>query len=275
MLRRSPSYLADPRLFQIAILASLLAYGQWRLGFGVRPDIALAITATALAAQGLFARWIDGARFEPRSALISALSLCLLLRTQSVVWAIAISSVAIGSKFAIRRRGRHVFNPSGFALAVAVLATDRVWLSPGQWGSAATLAFGVAALGALVVHRAERSDVALAFLATYAALVVARAARLGDPLAIPLHQLQSGALLLFAFFMISDPRTTPDARPGRIAFGATVAAAGFALRFWFYEPNALVYALTACTPVVPILDRLWQAPRYVWPTSGRDPSHDE
>jgi enediyne biosynthesis protein E5 len=267
--------LVDPRHFQIAMLASLLAYGQLWLGFGVRAEIALAITATALAAQGLLGRWVDGARFEPRSALISALSLCLLLRTEAIGLAILTALVAIASKFAIRRRGRHVFNPTGFALAVMVLATERVWISPGQWGSAATLAFAVAALGGVVVHRAARSDVALAFLATYAGLVFARAVWLGDPRAIPLHQLESGALLIFAFFMISDPRTTPDARLGRIVWGAVVATAAIALRFAFYEPNALVYALVACTPIVPVLDRVWPAPRYEWPESRGVTTHDE
>jgi Na+-transporting NADH:ubiquinone oxidoreductase subunit NqrB len=265
--------LVDPRHFQIAILASLLAYGQLSLGFAIRPDIALAIAATALATQALLGRLVDRARFEPRSALISALSLCLLLRTEAVAWAVVVSGFAIASKFAIRRRGRHIFNPTGFALAVVVSLSDRVWVSPGQWGSAATLAFAVAALGGLVVHRAERSDVALAFLASYAGLVFARAAWLGDPLAIPLHQLESGALLIFAFFMISDPRTTPDARLGRILWGGAVATAAVALRFKFYEPNALVYALVTCTPIVPVLDRLLPAPSYEWPKPAGESNH--
>src|SRR5439155_7498319 len=59
-------------------------YGQLALGFALRAENVLAITATALAAQGLLGRWVDGARFEPRSALISALSLCLLLRTEAI-----------------------------------------------------------------------------------------------------------------------------------------------------------------------------------------------
>ena len=74
-----------------------------------------------------------------------------------------------------------------------------------------------------MVNRAARSDVTLAFLVFYLALVVGRSLWLGEPLAIPLHRLQSGALLLFAFFMISDPKTTPDSRAGRILFAALVA----------------------------------------------------
>lgn len=272
--RNSRHVLVDPRYFQIAMLASLLVYGQLELGFALRLDVALAIAAIALAAQALLGLWVDRARFEPRSALISALSLCLLLRTDAVAWGVLASLVAIGSKFAIRRRGRHLFNPTALALAVMVTVSDRVWVSPGQWGSAATLAFTVAALGGLVVYRAERSDVALAFLASYSGLLFARASWLGDPLAIPIHQLESGALLIFAFFMISDPRTTPDARLGRILWGGIVATAAIALRFAFYEPNALVYALVACTPIVPILDRVLPAPHYEWPKSRGESNHD-
>ena len=58
----------------------------------------------------------------------------------------------------------------------------------------------------------------LAFLAFYAGAPLGRALWLGEPLAIPLHRLESGALLLFTFFMISDPKTTPDSRAGRILF---------------------------------------------------------
>jgi Na+-transporting NADH:ubiquinone oxidoreductase subunit NqrB len=268
--------LSDPRHFQIAMLASLLAYGQLALGFDLRLELelALAITTTALAAQALLGRWVDRTRFEPRSALISALSLCLLLRTEALAWGVLTSLIAIGSKFAIRRRGKHFFNPTGFALAVVVLLSDRVWVSPGQWGSAATLAFAVAGLGSVVVHRAARSDVTWAFLASFSGLLLARSLWLGDPLAIPLHNLESGALLIFAFFMISDPRTTPDARAGRIVYAGVVAAVALWLRFKLYQPNALFFALVACTPLVPLLDRLLPAPRFEWPESGGISNHD-
>jgi Na+-translocating ferredoxin:NAD+ oxidoreductase RnfD subunit len=62
----------------------------------------------------------------------------------------------------------------------------------------------------MVIHRAMRSDVSYAFILTFAAILFARALWLGDPWTIPLKQLQSRALLLFTFFMISDPKTTPD-----------------------------------------------------------------
>ena len=74
--------------------------------------------------------------------------------------------------------------------------------------------------GGLVVNRAARSDVTFAFITFYMALVFGRSLWLGEPMAIPLHRLENGALLLFTFFMISDPRTTPNSRAGRIVFAA-------------------------------------------------------
>src|SRR5262249_5430569 len=89
--------------------------------------------------------------------------------------------------------------------------------------------------------------------------------------AVPLHQLESGALLLFAFFMISDPRTTPDARRMRIPFGALVACGAAFVPFVLYRTNGLLWALALASPLVPILDRLMPAPRYSWPAPRSRP----
>ncbi len=81
----------------------------------------------------------------------------------------------------------------------------------------------------------------IAFLASWVGLLFARAAWLGDPWAIPLHQLQSGAMLLFAFFMISDPKTTPDSRPGRLLFAFLVAAGAYYVQFKLFTPTACCF----------------------------------
>jgi Na+-translocating ferredoxin:NAD+ oxidoreductase RnfD subunit len=255
----------DPRLYQIGALAGLLVYGLTALDFGITAAQASLTLGSALLAQYVFGRAFGVARFEPRSALISGLSLCLLLRTGQPIWAAAASVLAVSSKFLVRVRRKHVFNPTNVALVALLLATDAVWVSPGQWGASAILAFFVACAGGLVVHRALRSDVTFAFLAAYAGLLVARAVRLGDPLAIPLHQLQSGALLLFAFFMISDPRTTPDSRVGRVLFGVLVAAGALYVQVVLFRPNGLLWSLAACSPLVPLLDRLLPGGRFEWP----------
>ncbi|HVD76881.1 MAG TPA: hypothetical protein VNH43_04695, partial [Vicinamibacteria bacterium] len=149
----------DPRPYQIATLALLLAYGLLGLGFEVPALHVVLILATALLTQwALTAAW-SLPRFDPRSALISGLSLCLLLRTGSPGLAVAGAVITIASKFLIRFKGKHVFNPTNFGLAAMMALTPRVWVSPGQWGHSALFAFLMACLGGVVVFRAWRSDV--------------------------------------------------------------------------------------------------------------------
>ena len=254
--------MTDPRLAQIAVLTSLALWGAVGLDFEIDPALSGLIVAVALGVQWAGQR-IAGQRFDPRSALISGLSLVLLLRTETIWIGVLAAVLAVGSKFILRARGRHVFNPTNFALVVLLLATEAAWVSAGRWGSGPIAAAAFVGAASWVLGRA-RGDVTVAFMAFWSALLFGRALWLGDPLAIPMHQLQSGALLLFAGFMISDPRTIPDARAGRIVFAAAVALGGYVGRFVFYEPNALLFALVGCAPLVPLLDRGFPGERFEW-----------
>jgi enediyne biosynthesis protein E5 len=254
----------DPRIYQIATLALLLVYGVLRLDFDVRVAVMLAILATVIVAQWAASTVTELCRFDPRSALISGLSLCLLLRTNAIPLAMLAAVIAIASKFTLRVRGKHVFNPTNFAIVSMMLVSNDVWVSPGQWGSGVVFAFLLASAGTLVVTRAARADVTLAFLSMHVALNVGRALRLGEPLAIPLYRFESGALVLFAFFMISDPRTTPDSRAGRLLFAALVAVGTHVVQFTLFRPNALLWSLVVCSIAVPLIDRLLPGARYEW-----------
>jgi Na+-transporting NADH:ubiquinone oxidoreductase subunit NqrB len=259
----------DPRLAQILVLLALCLWGALALDFEVEPGLAAVVGGCALATQALGAR-LCGMRFDPRSPMISALSLTLLLRSDDLVFGALAAVLAVGSKFLFRWNGKHLFNPTNFALVVLLLASDRVWVSSGQWGSEPLLAAALVAGAGWILPRA-RGDITLSFLGCWISLLIGRSLWLGDPLAIPLHQLQSGSLLLFAGFMISDPRTIPNSRGGRSAFAALVALAGFALRFGFHEPNALLYALAAAAPLVPALDHLRPGRRFAWPDKQEKP----
>jgi hypothetical protein len=264
---------ADPRHGQIATLASLLAYGTGWLDFDLTSTQAAVTVGTALVVQWLGDGWTGAPRRSgAKSALISALSLCLLLRTDDLAWAAAGASIAVSTKFLIRVGGKHVFNPTNGALVALLLLTDDVWVSPGQWGTGATFAFAMACAGLAVVHRSARSDVTVAFLLTYAGLVFARSAWLGEPWAVPLHRLQSGAFLLFSFFMISDPKTTPDSRLGRVLFAGVVALGAAYVHFRLFRPNGFLWALAVVSLAVPVLDRLLPAARYAWPVLMSRPS---
>jgi Na+-transporting NADH:ubiquinone oxidoreductase subunit NqrB len=255
----------DPRIFQISALAGLLIYGLGWLDFDIGVPQVLVILGGALLTQWICSRAWKLERFDPRSALITGLSLCLLFRSNHLALALAGAVVAIASKFVLRFRGKHIFNPTNFGLVAMMLATDgAAWVSPGQWGNVAFFGFLMVCAGGLVVMRARRSDVTLAFLGVYLALVIGRSLWLGEPMTIPLHRLQSGALLLFAFFMVSDPRTTPDSRAGRILFATLVAYGAWDVQFRLFRTNGLLWSLALFALAVPLIDWLLPGARYRW-----------
>ncbi len=254
----------DGRHYQIAALGILLTLNMLWLDFGARPLGTLLAISGAIGAQ-LLCTWAWRLpKLDLRSALITGFSLSLLLRTNEPLLYAAAGSIAIASKFALRLDGKHIWNPATFAIVVLRYGTEAVWISPGQWGAALWFVALLGFLAVIVLQRSRRIDTAFFFLGTHAALLAARAAWLGDPWAIPLHQLQSGSLLLFAFFMVTDPRTTPDHRIGRFAFAAAVALLGHWLAFFEQMREALYLALFLLAPAVPLLDRLLPAHRFAW-----------
>jgi len=267
----------DPRLYQIATLSGLLIYGWAWLDFDITAARAALLLATVLITQWACSRFWGLDCFDPRSPLISGLSLCLLFRTNEPLLAVAAAVIAVASKFVLRVSGKHVFNPTNIAIVALLVVSDRAWVSPGQWGSAAWFAFLMASLGGLVVTRAARADITLAFLAAWVLLVGGRSFWLGEPMTIPIHRLQSGALLLFAFFMISDPKTTPDSRTGRLLFAGLVALGAWYVQFRLFRTNGLLWSLALGSCLVPLIDRWLPGPAYAWPgrqvTSTKDIAH--
>jgi Na+-transporting NADH:ubiquinone oxidoreductase subunit NqrB len=255
---------SDARHFQIVALSSLLTINFVWLDFGAKPLYSALAISSALLTQIVCSRLFRLKQIDLRSPLITGLSLSLLLRANEP-WLPAIAGViAIASKFALRIDGRHIFNPAGFAIVVLLLTSTGVWISPGQWGASIWLATLLVFFAILVLQAAQRSDIALFFLGSHATLLFARTFWLGDPLAIPLHQLQSGSLLIFAFFMISDPRTTPESRAARFFFAFAVAVAAHYLAFFMQMRPALYVALIALSPLTPLLNRIIPGKRFQW-----------
>lgn len=234
----------DPRNYQIAVLCTFVGLGRFWLGFDFAVITAIAVVFTAVVFQWL----LFGCQLK--SALISSLSLVLLLRTDILWLAVLAAAIAILSKKYITINHRHIFNPSAFALVVVTLLFNGAWLAPGQWGPMGLSALLLAGAGLLVVTRAQRIDVALAFFFTFGSIVVLRGMWLGDPLAIALHSLQNGALIVFAFFMITDPKTTPPTVSLRILHGVSVAVLAAIFQFQFYVSSAPLFALVVLSPLV-------------------------
>ena len=254
---------SDARHLQIIALTSLLTINFAVIDFGARMMASAFALAASLLTQSVCSQ-LTKIPLDLRSPLITGLSLSLLLRAEEP-WMHAVGGViAISSKFLLRINGKHVFNPAGLAVVVLLLSSSGVWISPGQWGASIWFAALVGFSAIMVLHAVRRTDIAIYFFLSHAALLFARAEWLGDPWPIPLHQLQSGSLLIFTFFMISDPRTSPDSPLGRFLFAFAVAAVAHYLAFFVQERPALYFALIALSPATLLIDRLLPAPRFVW-----------
>lgn len=236
--------------------------------FAISPVQVAAIAGAALFAQYL-GSFMTATRFDPRSALVTTLSLSLLLRADGVAPLIIAALIGVGSKFMLRLNDKHIFNPANAGIVALLLLSegplpDAAWTTPGQWGTALWFAMLLAGAGLFVTYRAARFDVPLIFLGVFAALIFARALWLGDPLAIPFLRLQNGALILFAFFMISDPKTTPDGAIARAVFSVGAALIAYILTYHFYIADGLFYALAIVCIMRPILEWIDPAPHYRW-----------
>src|SRR5262249_51616728 len=150
---------SDARHYQIAALATLLIYNLGFLDFAARPlDSALAIAA-ALITQAVCTRVFGLPSFDPRSPLITGLSLSLLLRADAP-WLAALAAASPS------------WTPAASAFGGLLATADGVWISPGQWGSTAWFAALVAFFAILVLGAARRADVAIFFLLSHAALLL-------------------------------------------------------------------------------------------------------
>ncbi|MDX1921581.1 MAG: RnfABCDGE type electron transport complex subunit D [Alphaproteobacteria bacterium] len=255
----------DPRHAQIVTLSLLMVLGAAWLDFGPEPyQLFIALSATLLTQYACFRMW-GISNMDFRSPFITGLGITLLLRSDAL-WMYALAGfLAIASKFLIRVNNKHMFNPANFAIALLLLALpDMVWVAPGQWGATGWLGILVLCAGMMVITGARRIDTTLMFFACFGGLLLARALYLGDPLEIPLHQMESVSLLIFAFFMISDPVSTPSRLPMRFLFVLLVSLLAFYLQFKLQIRPGLILALFFISPLTPLLDLMMKGANYSW-----------
>lgn len=271
----------DARYFQIAFQTIFLLYGIYFLHWNGESWLYLSYFSTALITQLLFEaviRWWKGNRLDHDwmimvgrgipSAIISAFGLSLFLKTNEPAIAILAAFTGIASKYLLRFRGKHIFNPSALGIVVSVWLMGDAWVNPGQWGSGMIQLFGGLILGCIVVTRVQKLDISLAFLLTYIGLLFIRQVLyLGWPMDFFIQSVSTGTVLVFSFFMISDPKTTPDHAVARIIWGTLVAVLAFYMASFRYVNGAPVLALIILQPIVPILDHFFRARRFQWSPS--------
>ena len=273
----------DARDYQILFLSLFLALGIWARDWTLHPEMIGVAIATCSLTQ-LIGTWAAGywpelfGRGQPtnhtpppfnwRSPLITALALSLLLRTDHYTTMTVASFLAIASKFVFHINDKHCFNPANFGIVATLLLSQDAWVSPGQWGEDLWYAFIFFGAGGLVLKRVGRWDTTVAFLGSYACLEALRNLWLGWTWDVWAHRLMSGSLLLFALFMITDPRSIPNSRPGRLIWAVAIALLSFILRNQFFFTTAVFWALFALAPLTILLDRCLPATRFRWQDSA-------
>lgn len=268
-MKQIPQLKIDLRELQILALTGFLSLGLISHSFDFA--ITLPIMATALTVSlgvQYLANFVikkqENVEVISRSALITGLGLCLLLRTNSLLVMGVAATCAISSKFLIKYRGKHIFNPANFGIIAVLGLTNQAWISPGQWGESFVLALLFVSIGGLILCWLGRWETTAVFLLVYSIGILIRNTWLGFGVDIFWHELNSGSLLLFAFFMISDPRSIPDGKGGRIIWASAIALLTLILKYQFFLTTAPFVALFFFSFLTPILDTIWQGKRFNW-----------
>ncbi len=260
--------LKDARHFQIFYLSLFLIYGIYFLNWDVDMPRYAMLLGGSVVFQSIFCLMYNKPFSSIKSALISALGLCLLLKTNEI-WVAALGVfIAVSSKFLIRHEGKHLFNPANLAIILCVTLTGEAWVSVGQWGTNTVQVYFFIAAALLVLLKVGRIDTSLGFLLTFAGLEFIRSVvYLNWELDHYVHYLSNGTLLLFTFFMITDPITTPNHPKARIVWSVIIGVLTFVLTRWLHLYSAPIWALIIIAPFTPLFDKLWKAQRFSWNTS--------
>lgn len=259
--------LVPPVLISLILVAAHLSFGILR-GFDA---IALAIGA-AVVTELVLGRLVWGSWPHPASAYTSGISIGILVRSP-MLWPFALGSVlSIMSKYVLRVKGRHIWNPSNFGLctlffvapfAVAPLNT--------QWGNAIWPMVVIWIIGIYVIWKVNRAHITATYIVAFVALAFVRGYITGDgfwaevaPLTGPMYQ-------LFALFMITDPKTTVSSKRGEMVVVVLVAIVELFLRLGevVYAP---FYALFIVGPIAMLVEMWWTPEEEE--QKGRGPERD-
>ncbi len=278
----------DPRLQLALVIFSLHLLGQWKFEFELSIAQILVSLLTSAVLEILITIWRHRALVWPASALITGNSVAFVLRVPGTQhgdwWSLhgtwifaATAAVSLLSKYVIRVRGRHVFNPSNFGLLACFLLlgprrADPLDLWWGPMSPSMALALGIIVVGGLVIlSRLQLLRVAVAFWVAFAATIGILAIT-GHCITARWHVgpicdrafwvllVTSPEILVFLFFMITDPKTIPTGRASRMLYAAAVAVVATLLiapqRTEFGTKVALLGALALVCAARPLLESL-------------------
>lgn len=242
---------ADPRFISVTLLSGLAFYALLTPAFGRNPAQLAASLLSWVVADALLLIFYQKVLLVPLSALVPALAAFVLVDSPHAWPYAAVGAAAILSKHFLRVDGRHVFNPLNFGLVTGLLFFGgSVAFGIARFGDSPWLFAWTVGLGALVTWRSGRLDIALAYGATFLAGAAARSFLSGGRFLTAASPATNIVFYLYAFHMMTDPKTTPDTRSRRITFGVLVGLVDAALR-WNGVVNAPLYALFVVLGLLP------------------------
>ena len=216
----------DPRYLIAGLITLVLLVAQLRyhmFGGYTRLVIALGVCMATEAALS----WFDRGRVvNLQSAYISGISLTLLTKPQgNALWPFVIGGfLAISSKYVLRYREQHLWNPTNFAISALLLAApSKVAVLSHQFGNDLVTNLVIWVFGLIIAKRVGVLHITLTYLASFLVLNGLRALALGQPLFPELAPVTGPMYQLFVFFMITDPRTVVKGRRRQMVVAALIA----------------------------------------------------
>ncbi|HLG55214.1 MAG TPA: hypothetical protein VI485_07775 [Vicinamibacterales bacterium] len=246
----------DNRYLPPLLITSILLGAQ--LSFGILEGwerTALAI-ATAIGAEMVMGRVTYGKWPHPASAYISGISAGILVRSP-LLWPYFLTSlISITSKYVLRVKGRHLWNPTNFGVsAVVFLAPATITVLSIQWGNVVAPMAIIWVLGSIIVWRVGRAHISATYVASFLLFSFVRSAITGTPWLAAVAPITGPMYQLFIFFMVTDPKTTVRSRLGQCLVVFLVAFVEMLLRLneVLYAP---FYALFIVGPLA-MLAEIW------------------
>jgi Na+-transporting NADH:ubiquinone oxidoreductase subunit NqrB len=200
------------------------------------------------------------------SAYITGISVGILVRSQYLWPYIVCSLLSISSKYALRIKDRHLWNPSNLGVSVLLFLApaDVVPLSQ-QWGNHVWVPIIILGFGLFILFTLGRLHITATYLIAFALLSAFRSAVTGRPFETEIGEVTAPPYILFMCFMITDPKTTPRTWSRQIAVTLAVAVVETILRL-FREIHAPYYALFIVFPIANLIEIWWDARRRSFPS---------
>jgi Na+-translocating ferredoxin:NAD+ oxidoreductase RnfD subunit len=224
----------DPRYLIAFLITLVLVAAQLRYHMVGGYDRLFVALGVCLATEALLS-WFDrGKVVNLLSAYISGISLTLLVKPQGgALWPFVIGGIlAISSKYVLRYRENHLWNPTNFAVtALLLLAPDRVSVLSHQFGNDITTNLVIWIFGLIIAARVGVLHITLTYVASFLILNSLRAAALGMPILPEIAPITGPMYQLFVFFMITDPRTIVKGRRRQIVVAILIAIMETLIRF--------------------------------------------